>query len=91
MQLWGAYNAYDLDALKVLYEESYWEEQEAEIRSSMQPFKDGGITFTAEETSPPTEIWEVKHTARFSGGAVSMVFIYEQFGEDWLLTYAESQ
>lgn len=95
MQLWEAYNAYDLDALKVFYEESYWEEQEEEVRSNMQPFKDMGVTFTPEETSPPTETapgeWEVKHTVRFSGGAVNMVFIYEQFGEDWLLTYAENR
>lgn len=95
MQLWDAYNAYDLDALKAFYEESYWEEQEEEVRSNMQPFKDRGVTFTPEETSPPTETapgeWEVKHTVRFSGGAVNMVFIYERFGEDWLLTYAESR
>ena len=95
MQLWEAYNAYDLDALKAFYEEGYWEEQEEEVRSNMQPFKDMGVKFTPEETSPPTETapgeWEVKHTARFSGGAVNMVFIYERFGEDWLLTYAENR
>ena len=34
--------------------------------------------------------WETKHTARFDGGLVNMVFVYEQFGEDWLLTYAEA-
>lgn len=95
MQLWEVYNTYDLDALKVFYEANYWVEQEEEVRSNMQPFKGAGMTFTAEETSPPVEIapgrWEIKHTARFTGGSVNMVFIYEQFGGDWLLTYAESQ
>ena len=66
-----------------------------EIRENMQPFKNLGLTFAAEETSAPMEIapgkWETKHTARFDGGLVNMVFVYEQFGEDWLLTYAKPE
>ena len=72
MQLWDVYNTYDLDALKVFYEENYWKEREEQTRLDMQPFESRGLTFTAEETSPPTEIapgkWETKHTARFDGG-----------------------
>ena len=95
MQLWEVYNKHDPDALKAFYEENYWKEKEEGIRSNMQPFKTFGITITAEETSPPTEIapgkWEIRHTGRFPLGSVSMVFIYEEFGGDWLLTYAEDQ
>ena len=84
---------YDVDALKAFYEENHWVEEE--VWSNMQPFKNLGMTLTPEETSPPTEIapgkWEIQHTAVFSGGSVDMVFIYKQFGGDWLLTYAESQ
>ena len=93
MRMWDVYNTHDPDALEVFYEESYWKEEEEETRSNMQPFKDRGMTITAEETSPPTEIapgrWETRHTATFPGGSVKMVFIYEEFGGDWLLTYAE--
>ena len=95
MQLWEVYNTYDVDGLKVFYEENYWNEQEKELRSNIEPFKNFGATITAEETSPPTEIelgkWEIKHTARFTGGSVNIVFIYENFGGQWLLTYAEAQ
>lgn len=95
MRMWEVYNAYDLDGLSAFYEESYWQEEEEELRSNMEPFKQRGTTFTAEETSPPTEIepgkWQVKHKASFSGGSVNMVFVYEQFGEQWLFTYAEAQ
>ena len=95
MRLWDVYNTHDPDALEVFYEENYWKEEVEEIRSNMQPFKNLGLTFTAEETSPPTEIapgkWETKHTARFTGGLVNMVFIYEEFGGDWLLTYAKPE
>ncbi len=95
MQMWEAYNTHDLDALKAFYEENYWNEKEEELRSDMRPFKTFGITITAEETSPPTEIapgkWEIKHTGRFTMGSVNMVFIYEEFGGDWLLTYTEDQ
>ena len=94
-QMWETYNSYDLEGLRAFYEESYWEEEEEELRSNMQPFKSIGITFEAEETSPPTEIepgkWEIRQTARFSGGSVKMVFIYEQFDGEWLFTYAEAQ
>lgn len=92
-QMWAVYNSYDLDGLRAFYEESYWEDEEEELRSNMQPFKAVGITFEAEETSPPTEIepgkWEIRQTARFSGGSVKMVFIYEEFDGEWLFTYAE--
>ena len=61
----------------------------------MQPFINQNLTFTAEETSPPTEIapgkWETKHTARFQGGLVNMVFIYEEFDGTWLLSFAKPQ
>ena len=94
-QMWAAYNSYDLDALRAFYEEGYWEAEEEELRSNMQPFKSLGITFEAEETSPPTEIepgkWEIRQTARFQGGSVKMVFIYEEFDGEWLFTYAEAQ
>lgn len=94
-QFWEAYNKYDLDALKTFYEENYWNEQEAEVQSNMQPFKSFGMKITAEETSPPTEIapgkWEIRQTASFSVGSIKMVFIYEEFEGDWLLTYAQNQ
>ena len=95
MDLWEVYNTHDPDALKVFYSEAYWQEQEEEIRSNMQPFKLFGITITAEETSPPAEIepgkWETRHTATFTLGSLNMVFIYEKFDGEWLLTYAEDQ
>ena len=94
-QMWDVYNSYDLDGLRAFYEESYWEEGEEELRSNTQPFKAVGITFEAEEMSPPTGIepgkWEIRQTARFSGGSVRMVFIYEEFDGKWLFTYAEAQ
>ena len=93
-QMWDVYNSYDLVGLRPFYEESYWEEEE-ELRSNTQPFKAVGITFEAEEMSPPTGIepgkWEIRQTARFSGGSVRMVFIYEEFDGKWLFTYAEAQ
>ena len=94
-QMWDTYNSYDLEGLRAFYEESYWAEEEEELRSNMEPFKIVGITFEAEETSPPTEIepgkWEIRQTARFAGGSVKMVFIYEEFDGEWLFTYAENQ
>ena len=95
MQMWDVYNTHDPDALEQFYSESYWEEEAEEVRQNMQPFKNLGLTFTAEETSPPTEIspgrWQLKQTARFQGGLVNMVFIYEEFNGDWLLTYAKPE
>ena len=95
MRLWDVYNTHEPDALQVFYSDAYWAEEVEEIRQNMQPFKNNNLTFTAEETSPPTEVepgkWEIKHTARFQGGEVRMVFVYEQFGEDWLLTYAKPE
>ena len=95
MRLWDVYNTHDPDALEEFYSEDYWQEEVEEIRSNMQPFKNLGLTFSAEETSPPTEIepgkWELKHTARFQGGLVNMVFIYEEFDGDWRLTYAKPE
>ncbi len=95
MRLWEVYNTHDLDALKAFYEESYWSEKEEEIRSDMQPFKLFGVSIEAEETSPPTEVspgkWETKHVGRFPLGSVNMVFVYEEFGGEWLLTYAEAE
>ena len=95
MRLWDVYNTHDLDALKAFYEESYWNAKEEEIRSDMQPFKLFGVSIEAEETSPPTEIspgrWETRHVGRFPLGSVNMVFVYEEFGGEWLLTYAEAE
>ena len=95
MDLWDVYNTHDPDALRVFYHETYWGEQEESIRSNMQPFKLFGVSITAEETSPPTEIepgkWETRHTASFPLGSIYMVFIYEEFDGEWLLTYAEDQ
>ena len=95
MRLWDVYNTHDPDALEEFYSEDYWQEEVDEIRSNMEPFKNLGLTFTAEETSPPSEIepgkWELKHTARFQGGLVNMVFIYEEFDGDWRLTYAKPE
>ena len=93
MQFWEAYNAYDVDTLMVFYEESYWAEQEDEVRSNMRPFELNRMTITATESSPPAELapgrWETRHDARFSGGSLEMVFIFEQFDGEWLLTHAE--
>ena len=95
MDLWDVYNTHDPDALKVFYEATYWAEEEESIHSNMEPFKRTGETITAEETSPPTEIepgkWEVRHAATFSFGSLDMVFIYENIGGEWLLTYAEAE
>ena len=95
MRLWDVYNMHDPDALEVFYSEDYWQEEVEEIRANMEPFRNLGLTLTAEETSPPTEIapgrWEVKHTARFQGGLINMVFIYEEFAGDWRLTYAKPE
>ena len=93
MRMWDVYNTYDTDALSAFYSEDYWEEERESVRSNIRPFEERGLTFTAEETSPPTKIepgrWEIRHTARFHGGLVNMVFIYEEFGGEWLLTYAK--
>ena len=93
MRLWEVYNTYDIEGLKAFYSEDYWEEREEQTRLEIKPFENADLTFTAEETSPPTEIvpgkWEIKHRASFPGGSVNMVFIYERFGEEWLLTHAE--
>ena len=95
MRLWDVYNTHDPDALEIFYSEDYWKEEVDEVRANMQPFKNLGLTITAEETSPPTEIepgkWETRHTARFQGGLVNMVFIYEEFGGDWRLTHAKPE
>lgn len=95
MRLWDVYNMHDPDALEVFYSEDYWQEEVDEIRANMEPFRNLGLTLTAEETSPPTEIapgrWEIKHTARFQGGLINMVFIYEEFAGDWRLTYAKPE
>lgn len=95
MHLWDVYNTHDPDALEIFYSDSYWEEERESIRTNMQPFINQNLTFTAEETSPPTEIepgkWETRHTARFQGGLVNMVFIYEEFDGAWLLTFAKPQ
>ena len=94
-QFWEVYNKYDIDTLKTFYEENYWNEQEAEVQSNMQPFKNFNMSVTPDDPSTPTEIapgkWEIRQTARFSFGSVKMTFIYEEFDGYWLLTYAEDQ
>ena len=94
MLLWEHYNNYDLESLRTLYEPNYWLSEEEQLRDDMKPFESRNIKFTPEETSPPTEIepgiWQVKHTARFSGGSVRMKFLYEEFDGEWLLTHAET-
>ena len=93
MELWDVYNTYEVDDLRQFYEESYWEDEREELRRNMEPFKNRGSVFKAEETSPPREIepgkWQLKHRARYNGSSISMTFIYEQFDGEWLLTYAE--
>ena len=95
MELWAVYNTYDLPGLRAFYEERYWLEEEEELRRNMAPFESRGVTFTAEETSPPRQIepgkWELKHAVRFSGGSLNMRFVYERFDGEWLLTYAENE
>ncbi len=93
MQMWDVYNTHDPDTLKAFYEPGYWAAEEEEVRSNMNPFRTFGIEIRAEETSPPTEIapgkWETRHTGHFPLGSVKMVFIWEEFDGEWLLTYAE--
>ena len=95
MRMWEAYNTHDPDALEAFYEASYWLEEEEEIRSNMQPFRAFGVSIEAEETSAPREIapgrWEIRHTGRFPLGSVNMIFIWEESGGEWLLTYAEPE
>ena len=84
-RLWDVYNMHEPDALKVFYSDDYWAEEVEEIRENMQPFKNLGLTFAAEETSAPMEIapgkWETKHTARFDGGLVNMVLSTNNSGK----------
>lgn len=93
-ELWLVYNGHDVDGLRVFYEESYFESEEAELRRNMEFFESGKLVITAEETSPPTEIepgrWQIKQKASWDGGSVNMNFIYEQIDGEWLLTYAET-
>ena len=88
------YNMYDIDALETLYEPNYWSEQEAEVRSNMQSFKNFGIKLNPEEPAPPSEIapgkWEIRQTVSFTQGSINMVFVYEEFAGEWLLTYAQT-
>ena len=93
MQMWDVYNTHDPDALKAFYEPGYWAEEEEEVRSNMNPFRTFGIEIRAEKASAPTEIapgkWETRHTGHFPLGSVKMVFIWEEFEGEWLMTYAE--
>lgn len=95
MQMWAVYNTYDVDALGTFYEESYWQEEEDEVRANLRPFRTFGAKIDPEETSPPTEIapgkWETRHDASFPFGSVKMIFIWEEFDGEWLLTYAEPE
>lgn len=95
MDFWDAYNTHDLDKLKVFYTEDYWNQQRESIESNMQPFKLFGASITGEETEAPTVIepgkWRIRHLGKFTLGSVNMLFIYEEFDGEWLLTYAEAQ
>lgn len=95
MHVWDLYNTHDPDLLKELYAPSYWAEQEDAVRDNMRPFRTFGIQIRGEETAPPTEIapgkWEVRHTGHFPLGTIAMIFIWEEFDGEWLLTYAEDQ
>ncbi len=95
MAVWDAYNTHDLEQLRVFYAEDYWKQRAEEIESDMQPFKLFGVSITGEETEPPTEIepgkWQIRHLGNFPLGSVDMIFIYEEFDGEWLLTYAEAQ
>ena len=95
MLVWDVYNTHDPDQLKDLYAPEYWAEQEDAVRDNMRPFRTFGIQIRGEETSPPTEIepgrWEVRHTGHFPLGTIAMIFIWEEFDGEWLLTYAEDQ
>jgi len=95
MQMWDVYNTYDIDALKAFYEESYFLEEEDELRANIRPFRTFGAKVDPEETSPPMEIapgkWETRHTGSFPFGSVKMIFIWEEFDGVWLLTYAEPE
>ena len=95
MHVWDVYNTHDPDLLKELYEPNYWAEQEEAVRDNMRPFRTFGISIRGEETSPPTEIapgkWEVRHEGHFPLGSIAMIFIWEEFDGEWLLTYAEDQ
>lgn len=95
MLVWDVYNTHDPDQLKDLYAPEYWAQQEDAVRDNMRPFRTFGIQIRGEETSPPTEIepgrWEVRHTGHFPLGTIAMIFIWEEFDGEWLLTYAEDQ
>lgn len=94
-RLWDVYNMHDPEALEVFYEPGYWVEEVEEIRSNMQLFRSRNLIITAEETSPPTEIspgkWEIRQTASFTGGQLNMVFNYEEFDGEWLITFLRPQ
>ena len=84
--LWEVYNLYDGEALKALYEENYWAEREEKVLYDLANFEKFELT-------PPTETapckWETAHRGYFLGGSVDVVFIFEEFGGEWLLTLAE--
>ena len=91
--LWEVYNLYDGEALKALYEENYWAEREEQVLYDLANFEKFELKITPEELTPPTETapgkWETAHRGYFLGGSVDVVFIFEEFGGEWLLTLAE--
>ena len=91
--LWEVYNLYDGEALKALYEENYWAEREEQVLYDSANFEKFELKITPEELTPPTEIapckWETAHRGHFLGGSVDVVFIFEEFDGEWLLTLAE--
>ena len=91
--LWEVYNLYDGEALKALYEENYWAEREEQVLYDLANFEKFELKITPEELTPPTEIapgkWERAHRGYFLGGSVDVVFVFEEFDGEWLLTLAE--
>ena len=46
--------------------------------------------FSTTHTETAPGIWETEHRGHYLGGSVDIVFIFEEFGGEWLLTYDES-
>ena len=91
--LWEVYNTYDGEARSAFYEESYWAEREEKVLGDLANFDRFNVKINPEELTPPTEIapgkWETKQRGYFLGGSVDVVFIFEEFDGEWLLTHAE--
>ena len=91
--LWEVYNTYDGEALSAFYEESYGAEREEKVLGDLANFDRFNVKINPEELTPPTEIapgkWETKQRGHFVIGSVDVVFVFEEFDGEWLLTLAE--